>query len=123
MNVDGAVRLSECTTVDLDKLQTPAECTAAANEPDTVSALEELVSDWCKQIEQVLAESAQMRKEADDTGPLAELEHWRFLMAKFNSLLEHIKGKQCRAAISTLHAAKSKVLKVNDNIDLDKLRK
>ena len=61
---------------------------------------------------QVLAESEQMRKEADDTGPLAELEHWRFLMAKFNSLLEHMKGDECKAAISTLHAAKSKVLKV-----------
>lgn len=56
-----------------------------------------------------------MRKEADDTGPLAELEHWRFLMAKFNSLLDHIKGNQCKAAISILHASKSKVLKVRMN--------
>jgi len=62
---------------------------------------------------QVLAESEQMRKEADDTGPLAELEHWRFLMSKFNSLLEHVKGEKCKAAINTLHAAKSKVLKVS----------
>ena len=44
-----------------------------------------------KQITQVLAESAQMRKEADDTGPLAELEHWRFLEARFNSFLEQLK--------------------------------
>ena len=53
-----------------------------------------------------------MRKEADDTGPLAELEHWRFLMSKFNSLLEHIKSDRCKAAINILHLAKSKVLKV-----------
>ena len=32
-----------------------------------------------------------MRKEADDTGPLAELEHWRFLEARFNSFLEQLK--------------------------------
>ena len=38
-----------------------------------------------------MAESAQMRKEADDTGPLAELEHWRFLEARFNSFLEQLK--------------------------------
>ena len=53
-----------------------------------------------------------MRREADDTGPLAELEHWRFLMSKFNSLLEHIKSERCKTAINTLHLAKSKVLKV-----------
>lgn len=39
---------------------------------------------WCKQIEQVLAESEQMRKEADDIGPSAELDHWKMKMAKFN---------------------------------------
>lgn len=53
-----------------------------------------------------------MRKEADDTGPLAELEHWRFLMARFHSILEQIKSKKCKMVISTLNAAKSKVLKV-----------
>ncbi|XP_077975281.1 dynein axonemal heavy chain 8-like [Styela clava] len=117
MNIDGAVRLSESTTVDLTKYSSPQECTEAANDPEVVVALEELVSGWCKQIEQVLAESEQMRKEADDTGPLAELEHWRFLMSKFNSLLEHIKGKQCKAAISILHTSKSKVLKMWRELD------
>lgn len=40
----------------------------------------------------MLAESEQMRKEADDIGPAAELEHWRQRMAKFNSLLDEIKS-------------------------------
>uniref|UniRef100_H2YUI8 AAA+ ATPase domain-containing protein n=1 Tax=Ciona savignyi TaxID=51511 RepID=H2YUI8_CIOSA len=117
MNVDGAVRLVECTDVDLDKIKTATDCAEAAKDPETVLKLEELVSGWRKQIEQVLAESEQMRKEADDTGPLAELEHWRFLMSKFNSLLEHIKGSRCKAAINTLHAAKSKVLKLWREMD------
>uniref|UniRef100_F6PHB9 AAA+ ATPase domain-containing protein n=1 Tax=Ciona intestinalis TaxID=7719 RepID=F6PHB9_CIOIN len=117
MNVDGAVRLVECTDVDLDSIKSAADCAEAAKDPDIVSKLEELVSGWRKQIEQVLAESEQMRKEADDTGPLAELEHWRFLMSKFNSLLEHIKGSRCKAAINTLHAAKSKVLKLWREMD------
>ena len=47
---------------------------------------------WCRQVEQVLAESEQMRKEADDVGPRAELEHWKQRMAKFNGLLDQIKG-------------------------------
>ena len=53
-----------------------------------------------------------MRKEADDAGPVAELQHWRQRMAKFNSLLEQIKTKQCKTVIGILLVGKSKVLKV-----------
>ena len=60
----------------------------------------------------MLAESEQMRREADDTGPMAELEHWKMRMAKFNSLVEQIKGADCKAVIRILLIAKSKTLKV-----------
>ena len=60
-----------------------------------------------------MAESDQMRKEADDTGPLAELEHWRQLNSRFSSILEQIKGHDCRMIINVLHIAKSKVIKVS----------
>lgn len=46
--------------------------------------LENLLQTWSKQIEQVLAESEQMRREADDIGPTAELAYWKSRMAKFN---------------------------------------
>ena len=39
----------------------------------------------------VLVESEQMRKEADDIGPSAELDHWKKRMSKFNALLDEIK--------------------------------
>lgn len=42
-------------------------------------------------LRKVLAESEQMRKEADDIGPAAELDHWKQRMAKFSSLLDEIK--------------------------------
>lgn len=54
MNINGAVRLSECTTVNLDQFSSPQECADAAKDPEIVVALEELVSGWCKQIEQVV---------------------------------------------------------------------
>uniref|UniRef100_A0A669P7L0 AAA+ ATPase domain-containing protein n=1 Tax=Phasianus colchicus TaxID=9054 RepID=A0A669P7L0_PHACC len=41
---------------------------------------------WIKQIRQVLVESEQMRREADDIGPSAELEHWKSRMSLFNRL-------------------------------------
>lgn len=53
-----------------------------------------------------------MRREADDTGPMAELEHWKMRMAKFNSLVEQIKGADCKAVLRILLIAKSKTLKV-----------
>lgn len=64
----------------------------------------------CKQ---VLAESEQMRKETEDIGPLAELEHWKHRMAKFVSLLEEIRCQECRIVLSVLAGAKSKVVKVS----------
>ena len=56
-----------------------------------------------------------MRKEADDAGPMAELQHWRQRMAKFNSLLEQIKAKKCKTVIGILLVGKSKILKVNSS--------
>ena len=59
-----------------------------------------------------------MRKEADDVGPKAELDHWKKRMAKFNSLLDQIKGTECKAVVGVLHAAKSKLLKVCNSFNL-----
>lgn len=53
-----------------------------------------------------------MRKEADDTGPLAELEYWKQRTAKFSCLVDQIKTQPCRGVITTLAAAKSKIIKV-----------
>ena len=61
---------------------------------------------------QVLAESEQMRKEADDIGPRAELDHWKKRTSKFNYHLDQIKGSEVKAVLGVLHAAKSKLIKV-----------
>ena len=52
---------------------------------DLVKQMEELLAVWHKQVEQVLTESEQIRREADDVGPSAELQYWKGRMAKFNS--------------------------------------
>ena len=54
-----------------------------------------------------------MRKEADDVGPKAELEHWKKRLARFDSLTTCVKSPQCRTVVSILIAAKSKALKVS----------
>ena len=60
----------------------------------------------------MLAESEQMRREADDIGPRAELEHWKKRMSKFNYLVDQIKGHEVKAVLGILHTAKSKLIKV-----------
>ena len=52
--------------------------------------MEELLSVWQRQIEQVLTESEQVRREADDVGPSAELHYWKGRMAKFSSWVINI---------------------------------
>jgi dynein heavy chain, axonemal len=52
---------------------------------EIVRHMEELLATWYRQIEQVLTESEQIRREADDVGPSAELQYWKGRMAKFNS--------------------------------------
>ena len=56
-----------------------------ANNSENLEKVEELLAAWSKQIEQVLTESEQIRREADDIGPSAELNYWKSRMAKFNT--------------------------------------
>lgn len=62
------MHLSLDTSVDLSSLSTSEGCIAASRISDTISALEELVAVWCQQVELVLAQGSQIRKEADDSG-------------------------------------------------------
>ncbi|NXJ92139.1 DYH5 protein, partial [Corythaixoides concolor] len=84
---------------------------------DVTEKLEEVVMIWIKQIKQILVESEQMRREADDIGPSAELEHWKTRMSSFNSLLDEIKSSRVRKIISILQAARSKTLKQWKELD------
>uniref|UniRef100_A0A4W6ER03 Dynein axonemal heavy chain 5 n=1 Tax=Lates calcarifer TaxID=8187 RepID=A0A4W6ER03_LATCA len=61
--------------------------------------------------EKVLAESDQLRKEADDLGPRAELDHWKRRMSRFNYLLDQLKSPDVKAVLGVLLMAKSKLIK------------
>ena len=70
----------------------------------------------------MLSESEQMRREADDTGPYAEFEHWRQLNARFNSVLEQIRSHDCRMAIQILNISKAKVIKVGGQFSVPRAK-
>uniref|UniRef100_A0A8C0ZLP6 Dynein heavy chain tail domain-containing protein n=1 Tax=Castor canadensis TaxID=51338 RepID=A0A8C0ZLP6_CASCN len=111
ISIEGTVMLKKIDNVDFSRLLTFKEVTSAAGNAETVHQLEDVLMIWYKQIEQVLIESEQMRKEADDSGPLTELEHWKRMSAKFNYIIEQIKGPSCKAVINVLNVAHSKLLK------------
>ncbi len=111
-SIANAAKLSPCKDPALESVTSPSDIMAAAVNPELVEAAEKCVQKWCKEIELTLTQSEQMRKESDDVGPRAELEHWKKRMAKFDSLISSIKHPHCRAIVNILVAAKSKVLQV-----------
>uniref|UniRef100_A0A8U8B8L8 Dynein, axonemal, heavy chain 5 n=1 Tax=Geospiza parvula TaxID=87175 RepID=A0A8U8B8L8_GEOPR len=84
---------------------------------EVTEKLEEVVMIWTKQIRRVLVESEQIRREADDVGPSAELERWKSRMSSFNSLLDEIKSSRVKKIISILQAARSKTLRQWKELD------
>mmetsp|Transcript_13743 Transcript_13743/g.31844 ORF Transcript_13743/g.31844 Transcript_13743/m.31844 type:complete len:4493 (+) Transcript_13743:136-13614(+) len=83
----------------------------AAQDLDIVEYFENIVEDWCQQTEKLLSESEGSRFESDDAGPDTEFEFWRNRMAKFNSVAEQLKSKECKTVLCVLTAAKSKIFK------------
>ncbi|XP_059149715.1 dynein axonemal heavy chain 5-like isoform X1 [Physella acuta] len=116
-SLEEKVTLKPCENFDLAKVNTISDYQTVANSTESLEKIEECMRGWIKQIEQVLAESEQMRREADDIGPRAELEHWKKRMSKFNYLVDQIKGHDVKAVLGILHAAKSKLIKVWQELD------
>uniref|UniRef100_A0AAQ5ZR96 AAA+ ATPase domain-containing protein n=1 Tax=Amphiprion ocellaris TaxID=80972 RepID=A0AAQ5ZR96_AMPOC len=112
------VTLKECDTFDLRVLKGPSDYVAAANSTETIEKIEACMKVWIKQIEQVLAESDQLRKEADDLGPRAELDHWKKRMSRFNYLLDQLKSPDVKAVLGVLLMAKSKLIKSWRELDI-----
>ena len=117
-SIADAVKLTPCKHPVLAAISSPSDIMAAATNSETVEAAEMCTQVWCKEIELILTQSEQMRRESDSVGPRAELEHWKKRMAKFDSLTTCVKSPQCRAVISVLVAGKSKVLQVHVWIDI-----
>ncbi|XP_030612273.1 dynein heavy chain 5, axonemal [Archocentrus centrarchus] len=118
VNMDRRFQLQHVELPDtISQLSSPADYRAAANNSELVERLEEVVSLWTNQIKQVLMESEQMRKEADDAGPSAELEHWKSRMVTFNSLMEEVKCSQVRRTLGVLQVSRSRCLRAWMELD------
>ncbi|XP_067331791.1 dynein axonemal heavy chain 8-like [Channa argus] len=108
---ENIVHLKRVTDIDFSKLVSLDELKVAATNIDLVHRLEEILMQWYTQIEQVLLESDQLRKEVNSPGPLSEVEHWKRMSFRFNSIISHIKGPECKAVVMVLHISHSAVIK------------
>ncbi|XP_066532241.1 dynein axonemal heavy chain 8-like isoform X2 [Hoplias malabaricus] len=117
VTIEGTVELMKASDIDFSRLVSLENRKAAAGDVDMVHRLEEILTTWCKQIKQVLIESDLIRIEPGESGPLTELGHWKRMSAKFNSIIEHIKGPECEAVVMVLHINHSKTLKLWRELD------
>ncbi|KAJ7419451.1 hypothetical protein BTVI_25264 [Pitangus sulphuratus] len=116
-SIEGTVELQKIDYINFSELRSFEKVAAAADNYDTVHQLEEVLMIWYKQIEHVLIESKQIRREANDSGPLTELEHWKYTSAKLNFIIEQIKGQNCKAVINVLRVGHSKLLRTWQELD------
>ena len=54
-SLDDAVTLKECDSIDLTRISSPNDYIAAASSTETLEQIEEVVTAWIKQIEQVIS--------------------------------------------------------------------
>ncbi|NWI95792.1 DYH8 protein, partial [Pitta sordida] len=116
-SLEGTVELKKVDDINFSELQSFEKINAAAENSDMVHQLEEVLMIWYRQIEQVLLESKQIRRETKDSGPLTELENWKYMSAKLNFIIEQLKGQNCTAVINVLKVGHSKLLRTWQELD------
>lgn len=57
---------------------------------NAVERVEEKVKYWIKKLKDFMAESKQVKRENDDSGPQQELEYWKRRGAQFSQLVNHL---------------------------------
>jgi dynein heavy chain len=90
----------------------PSALHVAASNPDLIVKYEEILLEWCSLTEGVLNDPEnQPTEDQDKVGPRTELEWWRARMGKLNSIIQQLRGEECRIILGVLTIAKVRTLK------------
>ncbi|XP_026672559.1 dynein heavy chain 8, axonemal-like [Ceratina calcarata] len=92
-------------------LSTPEDVKKSLTDPEAIAAIENNVRSWMKSMERAVVQSQQLRRETETMGPNAELSYWRRLLARFSSIIEHIKSPVAQTYLNFLTMIKSKRMK------------
>ncbi|KAK6618885.1 hypothetical protein RUM44_003266 [Polyplax serrata] len=109
-DLDGKIRFQFPEDIYKNFLSTPEDVKVAARNPDIAGEVHAYGKIWIKQIEKVLVEAEQIRREKDDVGPMAELEYWRKWLTKFTSVVEFIKTEKLKMCLQCLRLSRSKII-------------
>ncbi|EEB13574.1 ciliary dynein heavy chain, putative [Pediculus humanus corporis] len=109
-DLDGKIKFQFPEEIYKNFLTTPEDVKIAARNPDIASEVNAYGKIWVKQIEKVLVEAEQIRREKDDVGPMAELEYWRKWLTKFTSVVEFIKTEKLKMCLQCLRYSRSKII-------------
>ena len=115
-SVSGGLELRHLESAHLESLEATAGQPGAHN-PEAVAHLQDLLGEWCGQIEEFVASrenpsssgpesTADGRGAAADRleGPRGEIEHWRARTQHLSSIIEQVKRRDCRYVVSVLSA-------------------
>ncbi|XP_073412523.1 dynein axonemal heavy chain 8 [Dendrobates tinctorius] len=118
ITIEGAVTLDTIQSINFATLQSFEGVRATVSDKAMIARCEGALMVWLSQIQKVMSESEQIRKEADDSGPITELDHWIRLYVRFSFIIEQVKGDNFKAIITVLVVAKSKLIKMWKELDL-----
>ncbi|KAH9492183.1 Dynein heavy chain 5, axonemal [Bulinus truncatus] len=94
----------------VDSILNVNDCMAAALNKSTVAIFEEIAKLWCEQVEMMLLHASSIQREADDNGPIKELEFWLQRSAHFSYLVQQIRSHRARMVFHILYISKSPLM-------------
>ncbi|XP_035209771.1 dynein heavy chain 8, axonemal-like isoform X2 [Stegodyphus dumicola] len=111
-NYKHIVRFQESKKIDISGIKSWADCHKFVIFDEKVVLVEEMMLDWIRKVQEVIAESKQIRQETDDTGPLYELQYWRYILCRLSSVVEFVQSNKFQTVIRILTCAHSRMLKL-----------
>ncbi|KZC10625.1 Dynein heavy chain 5, axonemal [Dufourea novaeangliae] len=78
---------------------------------NAVNIVENRVESWIKSLKDFMAESKQVKRENDNSGPQQELEYWKRRGAQFTSCVSFVKDHEIQMSLLCLQVARSKLIK------------
>ncbi|GFQ71799.1 dynein heavy chain 8, axonemal [Trichonephila clavata] len=111
-NYKHLVKFQDSKKIDISGVKTFADCEKLVIFDEKVLLVEQMMADWIRIIQEVIAESGQIRMEADDVGPLHELRYWRYILCRLSSVVDFVQSDKFQTVIKILIAAQSRILKL-----------
>ncbi|KAF5281562.1 hypothetical protein FQA39_LY05097 [Lamprigera yunnana] len=95
----------------VEEFDTTEKMLFALKNPTLVRKAEFFLRNWHKQIEKIVTQFQQLRKEDEFVGPMVEIEYWRKQLAKFSSVLQFTTTDVSDAYTVFLTKAKARIAK------------